>query len=61
MSGAAMLRAMAEDPALRPIPVVVMSSLPEDSLRQQAAGAAAVVRKPYTADEVLAAITAILG
>jgi CheY-like chemotaxis protein len=61
MGGAAMLRAMAEDPALRRIPVVVMSSLPEKTLRQQADGAAAVVRKPYTAEEVLAAVTRVLG
>jgi CheY-like chemotaxis protein len=61
MNGAAMLRTMAEDPALRRIPVVVISSLPEEALQRQAEGAAAAVRKPYTADEVLAAVTRVLG
>jgi CheY-like chemotaxis protein len=61
MNGAAMLRAMAEDPALSRIPVVVMSSLPEEALRHQAERAMAVVRKPYTADELLTALTRVLG
>ncbi len=61
MGGAEMLAAMAADPHLRTIPVIVLSSLPETAVRARANGAAAILRKPYTADEVLAAIGRVLG
>jgi CheY-like chemotaxis protein len=61
MSGPAMLRAMAADPALSDIPVIILSSLPEATVRAQADGVAAILRKPYTAGEVLRAIGQVLG
>jgi CheY-like chemotaxis protein len=61
MGGAEMLAAMAADPDLRGIPVIVLSSLPEAAVRARADGAAAILRKPYTAEEVLGAITRVLG
>ena len=61
MNGPAMLAAMAADPELRGIPVIVLSSLPEEAVRARAGGAAAILRKPYTADEVLDAIARVLG
>jgi CheY-like chemotaxis protein len=61
MGGPAMLRAMAAEPGLRGIPVIVLSSLPEAAVRAEAAAAAAVVRKPYTAEEVLGALARVLG
>src|SRR3712207_9480743 len=56
MGGAAMRAAMAADPGLSGIPVVVLSSLPEEAVRDRVDGAAAVLRKPCTAEQVLAAI-----
>jgi CheY-like chemotaxis protein len=61
MNGQAMLAAMAADPNLRGIPVIVLSSLPEEAVRARTDGVAAIVRKPYTADEVLRAITGVIG
>jgi CheY-like chemotaxis protein len=61
MNGPAMLAAMGADPALRGIPVVVLSSLPDEAVRARAKGAAAILRKPCTADEVLDAIARVLG
>ena len=61
MNGPAMLAAMAADPELRGIPVIVLSSLPEEAVRDRAKGVAAILRKPYTADEVLDAIARVLG
>src|ERR1700710_55496 len=61
MSGPAMLRAMAANPALSGIPVIILSSLPEATVRAQADGVAAILRKPYTANEVLGAIGQVLG
>jgi len=61
MNGPAMLAAMAADPNLSGIPVVVLSSLPEEAVRARAKGAAAILRKPYTVDEILNVITHVLG
>jgi CheY-like chemotaxis protein len=61
MGGAEMLMAMAADPDLSGIPVIVLSSLPEAAVRVRANGAAAILRKPYTAEEVLGAIARMLG
>ena len=61
MNGPAMLRAMAADLKLSGIPVIILSSLPEATVRAQADGVAAILRKPYTAGEVLRAIGQVLG
>jgi CheY-like chemotaxis protein len=54
MDGAAMLRAIAADPALRTIPVVVMSSLPEAAVAERCSGYAAFLRKPFKVTQVIA-------
>ena len=61
MGGAAMRAAMTADPELRAIPVVVLSSLPEEAVRTRLDGVAAVLRKPCTAEQVLGAIEGVLG
>ena len=61
MNGPAMLAAMAAEPELRGIPVIVLSSLPEEAVRARAQGVAAILRKPYTAEQVLDAIARVLG
>jgi CheY-like chemotaxis protein len=61
MSGPAMLAAMAADPGLDGVPVIVLSSLPEEAVRERAKGVAAILRKPYTAAAVLEAVTRALG
>jgi CheY-like chemotaxis protein len=61
MSGPAMLAAMAVDPALAGIPVIILSSLPEATIRNRTDGVAAIIRKPYTANQVLGEIAKALG
>ena len=61
MNGSAMLAAMAATPDLDGIPVIVLSSLPEEAVRACAKDVAAILRKPYTVREVLSAITQVLG
>jgi CheY-like chemotaxis protein len=61
MSGPAMLAAMVAQPELAEIPVIILSSLPEPTIRNNTDGAAAIIRKPYTADQVLGAIAQALG
>lgn len=60
MTGPEMLAAMAADPDLCRTPVIVLSSLPEATIRERAKGVAAILRKPYTAAEVLGAILRVL-
>ena len=60
MNGPAMLAAMAANPDLRGIPVIVLSSLPEESVRSRANGVAAILRKPYTAEQVLGTVARVL-
>jgi len=61
MSGPAMLAAIADDPALRAIPVIIVSSLPEEMIKARTNGVAAILRKPYRASEITNAIAAVLG
>lgn len=53
MNGAAMLHALAADPSLCRIPVVVMSSLPEGAVAERCLGYAAFLRKPFKVEQVL--------
>ena len=47
MDGAAMLRAMAADPALPAVPVVMMSSMPEATVAERCSGYVTFLRKPF--------------
>lgn len=53
MDGAGLLRAMAADPALREIPVVVMSSLPEETIAERCSGYITFMRKPFRIDQIV--------
>ena len=61
MDGAAMLRAMAADPMLHSIPVVVMSSLREAAVAERCSGYAAFLRKPFKLADVVALAERLLG
>lgn len=60
MGGAELLATICADPELRRIPVVIISSLPEATVRAAAAEAAGFLRKPCTADEMLSLVARIL-
>ncbi|MFL5285595.1 MAG: response regulator [Rhodopila sp.] len=53
MNGADLLRGMADDPSLRNIPVVVMSSLPEATVAERCVGYTVFMRKPFKIVDVL--------
>jgi len=62
MNGPSMLAAMAADPELAGIPVVVLSSLPEEAIRARVGeGVTAIPLKPCTAEQVLGAMARALG
>ncbi len=53
MDGAGLLQAMAENPALRAIPVVLMSSMSEATVAERCSGYVAFMRKPFKIDKVV--------
>jgi CheY-like chemotaxis protein len=53
MTGAAMLAAMAADPLLQRIPVVLMSSMPEAQVAPRCSGYARFLRKPFQLAQVI--------
>ena len=54
MDGAAMLSAIAADPGLRGIPVVMMSSMPEATVAERCSGYVTFMRKPFRLTQVTA-------
>jgi CheY-like chemotaxis protein len=61
LNGAGMLKAMAAEPGMAQIPVIIMSSLPEDSLAQRVQGHVAFVRKPFQIETILQVAAAALA
>ena len=61
MDGAAMLGAMAAEPALQGIPVVMMSSMPEAAIAERCAGYAAFLRKPFRLFEMTSLVERLIG
>ncbi len=60
MDGAAMLGAMATNPALRGIPVVMMSSMPEAVVAERCSGYVTFMRKPFKLFELLDVVERVL-
>jgi len=52
MDGPAMLAALVADPGTRGIPVVLMSSMPEETVRERASGHVAFLRKPFRLKQI---------
>ena len=61
MDGAAMLGRMKADPALRDIPVVMMSSMPETVVAGRCSGYVTFMRKPFRLLDLLAVVERLLG
>jgi CheY-like chemotaxis protein len=61
MNGAAMLAAMKSDPALASIPVVMMSSLGEESIAEVARDYAGFIRKPFLVKNLLELVGRLAG
>ena len=61
LDGPGMLRAMRADPALRGVPVVVMTSLDESTVRRACEGHAAFLRKPFRVEQLLRTVDRVLA
>jgi CheY-like chemotaxis protein len=62
MDGPSVLKAMREAPALRNIPAVILSSLPENAISKSVGGMyAAFVRKPFRINTVVDTVNVVLG
>ncbi len=63
MGGAEMIKRMLADPAMRSIPVVIISADPNSARGDelQAQGARAFIRKPFTPEQIREVITRVLA
>ena len=61
MDGAAMVAAMRAEPAVRDIPVIMMSTAPEAALRKHLDGYAAFLRKPFSIPALLDTVRSVLA
>jgi CheY-like chemotaxis protein len=60
MNGAATMKALKADPDLKDIPVILMTSLPERAVAQEAEGYKRYLSKPFLDTELLSAVRRIL-
>jgi CheY-like chemotaxis protein len=61
LDGAGVLKAMAIEPALSRIPVVLMSSLPEAMVESRVQGYTRYVRKPFRIDTIIGIAAGVLA
>jgi CheY-like chemotaxis protein len=61
MDGAALGISMRDNPAYSNIPIVIVSSVPEESIRARFDTYQAFLRKPFRLSELLAIVRGILG
>ena len=61
MDGAQLIKAMADHPDLKDVPVFLMSSAPEAALRDKCSGYALFIRKPFRIYDVVDLVTRHIG
>ena len=61
LDGAGLIQAMRDSAAQRDIPCIVMSSMPEASVRERVTDYAAFVRKPFRLVAIVTLVAAVLG
>ena len=61
MDASGMLRGMAADPALSAIPVVLMSSMPEETVAERCTGYVTFLRKPFRIAAVISLAEQLIG
>ena len=61
LDGGATLSAMKADPRLASVPVLMMSGISESMVKRRCRGYDAFLRKPFSLDDLLDALNALLG
>ena len=61
LDGPGLIRAMRETEAHRDIPCIIMSSVPESSVRAHIEGYAGFIRKPFTLGELVQLVVSVLS
>ena len=61
LDGAGMLKAMRDTETQRNIPCIIMSSMPEQNVRQRVDGIAAFIRKPFDLAKVIKLVASLLN
>lgn len=61
LDGIGLIRAMQDSEAQRDIPCIVMSAMPEATIRERVTGHAAYIQKPFQLAAVVQLVAAVLG
>lgn len=61
MDGAALIRAIVNDPKLHDVPVILMSAMPEAAVAQRCSGYVSLLRKPFKIFEVVDLVARLLA
>ena len=61
MDGAQLIKAMADHPDLRDVPVFLMSSAPEAAIRDKCSGYALFIRKPFEIYDVIDLVARVVS
>jgi CheY-like chemotaxis protein len=61
MDGARLIKALADHPGLKDVPVFLMSSAPEAALRDKCSGYALFIRKPFRIYDVLDLVARVVS
>jgi CheY-like chemotaxis protein len=61
LDGIGLIQAMQRSEAQRAIPYIIMSSIPEDAIRQRINGYAGFIRKPFRLAAVIQLVTNVLA
>jgi CheY-like chemotaxis protein len=61
MDGAQLIKAMAEHPDLKDVPIFLMSSAPEAAILDECSGYALFIRKPFEIYDVIDLVARVVG
>jgi CheY-like chemotaxis protein len=61
MDGAQLIKAMAESPELKDVPVFLMSSAPEVAIRDKCSGYALFIRKPFRIYDIVDLVARVVS
>lgn len=61
MDGAGLLEALAANPDLAGVPIILMSSMPEETVAERCSGYAVFVRKPFRIFDLIDVVADLVG
>ncbi len=61
LDGAGFVQAIQQSPAQRDLPIIIMSSMPQENVRAHIDGYAAFIRKPFQVNALVQLVARVLG